>query len=238
LSPGEYFVHESPLSVERVSVTYKTGATRVKAVDDVSLDFKPATLTTIIGPSGSGKTTLLSVLGCLVKPDDGEVRVDGVNVTQLGEHKMTDVRRERIGFIFQAFRLFHALTAFENIMLAADIDGGRTTKAMDSAKQLLEELAIAKKAHLKPDELSGGEKQRVAIARALLPGRGILLADEPTASLDREAAGRICRILRSLADEKRNTVVVVSHDVRWNEFSDNMVVLEDGRICKESSRWA
>jgi len=150
----------------------------------------------------------------------------------LSERKRTELRRRGIGFIFQAFRLFHSLSAFENVMLAAEIGGARE-QGHKAARELLQSFGLGDKLHLKPHELSGGEKQRVAIARALLSNPKILLADEPTASLDSNAGRQICEILRRLADEQQRTVVIVSHDPRWASFAHRTVVLQDGSLVDD-----
>jgi putative ABC transport system ATP-binding protein len=226
-------VPEAILAARNVSMSYGSNGTRVRALDDVSLTFGAGTLTLIMGPSGSGKTTLLSLLGCLLTPDNGSVFVDGAEVTALDERERTELRRGQIGFIFQAFRLFHSLSAFENVMIAAEIGGTRDQASSDAARQLLESLGLGDKLHLKPNALSGGERQRVAIARALLPNPKILLADEPTAALDASAGRQIGEILRDLAVEQKRTIVVVSHDHRWANFAHRTVVLEDGRLVED-----
>jgi putative ABC transport system ATP-binding protein len=226
-------VPDAILAAKNVSVSYGSKGARVRALDDVSLSFAAGALTLIMGPSGSGKTTLLSLLGCLLTPDQGSVFVDGAEVTSLDEPQRTELRRGRIGFIFQAFRLFHSLSAFENVMIAAEIAGERDQLRSDSARQLLENLGLGDKLHLKPKALSGGEKQRVAIARALLPNPKILLADEPTAALDANAGRQIGEILRDLAERQKRTIVVVSHDHRWATFAHRTVVLEDGRLLED-----
>ena len=218
------------LTAKNVGMSYGSNGTRVRALDNVSLSFDTGTLTLIMGPSGSGKTTLLSLLGCLLTPDTGSVFVDGTEVTSLDERERTELRRGQIGFIFQAFRLFHSLSAFENVMIAAEIGGTRDPESSDAARQSLDKLGLGDKLHLKPNALSGGEKQRVAIARALLPNPKILLADEPTAALDASAGRQIGEILRDLAEQQRRTIVVVSHDHRWANFCHRTVVLEDGRL--------
>lgn len=221
------------LAIEDVSVAYGPDKNKVRALDHVTLDFEPGTLTLVMGPSGSGKTTLLSVLGALVPPDDGRVFIEGHDLKQLNDAQRTRLRRDHIGFIFQAFRLFHALSAYDNVMVSADVASARDGRHSASARTQLSELGLSGKLHLKPKELSGGEKQRVAIARALLRNPKILLADEPTASLDSTAGRQICEILRRLSDEKQHTIVVVSHDPRWVNFAHRTVVLEDGRVLED-----
>lgn len=219
------------LSIERASVWYGPKGARTAALNDVSVRFNPGELTLVMGPSGSGKTTLLSLLGCLRTPDEGTVWVEGREVSRLREGERRRVRC-RIGFIFQAFRLFHSLPAIENVMISAEISTGRRDK-MEAACRLLDQLGLGHKADLKPDQLSGGEKQRVAIARALLSDPPIVLADEPTASLDCHAGKQISEILLKLATEQHRTVVVVSHDLRWTQYADRIIQLEDGRVVDD-----
>lgn len=218
------------LGVKGASVSFGQNQARVSALHDVSLEFEPGTLSLVMGPSGSGKTTLLSMLGCLLTPDQGKVFVDGVIVNDLSETERTIVRQKKISFVFQAFRLFHSLSALDNVALGFEIrdpgDQGRTEKARD----LLRRFGLGDKLHQEPNDLSPGEKQRVAIARALAGNPPILLADEPTASLDAEAGKNICKILRNQVDEYGRTVVVVSHDPRWEKFADRTVTLSDGRV--------
>lgn len=214
------------LAVKNVKVLYGPKNARTAALDDVSLDFFRGELTLVMGPSGSGKTTLLSLLGCLRSADQGSVFVEGREVNRLSERERCRLRR-RIGFIFQAFRLFHSLPALENVTMSGDISGVGSAKA---ARSLLELLGLGSKLHLKPDALSGGEKQRVAIARALISDPPVVLADEPTASLDFQSGQKISDILRRIAVEQNRTVVVVSHDQRWIPFAHRIVHLEDGRV--------
>jgi putative ABC transport system ATP-binding protein len=224
-------VPDRNLAVAAVSVSFGPARARVRALSDVSISFTPGELTLVTGPSGSGKTTLLSLLGCLLTPDEGKVFVNGSEVSRVSAREQTRLRG-RIGFIFQAFRLFHSLPALENVMVAADISGGRSHRA-ERARRLLVDLGLGDKLGLKPDALSGGEKQRVAIARALLSEPGIVLADEPTASLDFQAGQQIREILSKLASEQARTVVVVSHDDRWNKYANRTVVLEDGCVVDD-----
>ncbi len=221
------------LAVEKVSVFYGPAHARATAVNEVSLQFHPGTLTVIMGPSGSGKTTLLSVLGALLKPDRGNVYLDGNEISKFDEDARTRLRRDNIGFVFQAFRLLHALSAVDNVLMAKDVKGTRDKDDRENACKILAELGLGSKLGLKPKELSGGEKQRVAIARALLGNPKVLLADEPTASLDSHAGVQICELMRKLSDERQYTTVVVSHDPRWERFADRIVVLEDGRVTGE-----
>ncbi len=221
------------LATQSVHVSYGKDRARRRALNDVSLSFATGALTLIMGPSGSGKTTLLSLLGCLLTPESGSVFIDGAEVCSLNDNERTRLRKQHIGFIFQAFRLFHSLSAFENVMIAAEIAGARDQQCSNTAHQLLEQLGLSDKLQLKPNALSGGEQQRVAIGRALLSNPKILLADEPTAALDSAAGKQIGEILRSLADDQKRTIVVVSHDPRWESFAHRTVVLEDGRVVDD-----
>jgi putative ABC transport system ATP-binding protein len=224
---------EYSLAVENASVSFGSESTRVRALTDVSLRFSASTLTLVMGPSGSGKTTLLSLLGCLMAPDTGSVFIQGINTSLCTAEQKSTLRRREIGFIFQAFRLFHSLSAIENVVIKSDIAGKGRKQSQKIALDLLASLGLDNKRHLKPDALSGGEKQRVAIARALISNPTILLADEPTAALDSNSGRQICEILRRLAEDGKHTVVIVSHDPRWASFADRTVVLEDGRVMQD-----
>jgi putative ABC transport system ATP-binding protein len=223
-------VRERFLGVEGASVAFGTGDARVQALSDVSLAFDRGTLSLVMGPSGSGKTTLLSMLGCLLSPDEGSVFVDGEAVNGLTEAQRTAIRQKKISFVFQAFRLFHSLTTLDNVALGFEIRDPAAPRRKELARDLLLRFGLADRLHLEPNELSPGERQRVAIARALAGNPPILLADEPTASLDAEAGRNICQILRDQADEHGRTVVVVSHDPRWERFADRTITLCDGRV--------
>jgi putative ABC transport system ATP-binding protein len=218
------------LGVEHASVSFGKGEARVRALQGVSLTFERGTLSLVMGPSGSGKTTLLSMLGCLLSPDQGTVFVDGIALNQLTEPEKTAIRQKKISFVFQAFRLFHSLTAVDNVAIGFEIREPGEPRRMEMARDLLLQFGLGGKLDQEPNELSPGEKQRVAIARALAGDPPILLADEPTASLDAEAGRNICEILRNQASEHGRTVVVVSHDPRWRKFADRTIILRDGRV--------
>lgn len=221
------------LAVDGASVSFGKGDARVPALRDVSLSFERGTLTLVMGPSGSGKTTLLSMLGCLLSPDEGTVFVDDVAVNALTEPQKTAIRQKKISFVFQAFRLFHSLSAIDNVAVGFEIRDPREPRRMEMARDLLVQFGLGNKLNQEPNELSPGEKQRVAIARALAGNPPILLADEPTASLDAKAGKNICEILRHQVSEHARTVVVVSHDPRWREFADRTITLCDGQIAQE-----
>jgi len=221
------------LGVENASVSFGREGVRVRALRGVSLFFDRGTLSLVMGPSGSGKTTLLSLLGCLLSPDEGTVFVEDIAVNGLHEAERTAIRQKKISFVFQAFRLFHSLSAIDNVALGYQLRDPAMPGRMEMARDLLVRLGLGKKLHLEPNELSPGEKQRVAMARALAGNPPILLADEPTASLDAQAGRDICQILRSQVDQNGRTVVVVSHDPRWREFVDRTITLCDGQLAQE-----
>lgn len=218
------------LGVESASVSFGNGEARVPVLRDISLSFERGTLTLVMGPSGSGKTTLLSMLGCLLSPDEGTVFVDAVAVNKLSEPEKTAIRQKKVSFVFQAFRLFHSLTAVDNVAMGFEIRDPGEPRRMEMARDLLFQFGLGDKLHHEPNDLSPGEKQRVAIARALAGNPPILLADEPTASLDAKAGRNICEILRNQVSEHGRTVVVVSHDPRWREFADRTITLCDGQV--------
>jgi putative ABC transport system ATP-binding protein len=221
------------LAVEHARISFGEGDARVRALRGVSVTFERGTLSLVMGPSGSGKTTLLSLLGCLLSPDEGAVFVDGVAVNELSGDEKTELRRKKISFVFQAFRLLHSLSAIDNVALGLEIRDGKRADRMVVARELLLQFGLGDKLNREPNELSPGEKQRVAIARALAGNPPIVLADEPTASLDAEAGRNICQILRSQVDQNGRTVLVVSHDPRWKEFADRTITLSDGQITQE-----
>jgi putative ABC transport system ATP-binding protein len=218
------------LGVEGASVSFGKREAQVRALQGVSQFFERGTLSLVMGPSGSGKTTLLSLLGCLLTPDEGTVFVDGVAINGLSEVERTALRQKKISFVFQAFRLFHSLSAIDNVALGFELRDPTLTGRMDLARDLLVRFGLGEKLNQEPNELSPGEKQRVAIARALAGNPPILLADEPTAALDAQAGRSICQILRSQVDDDGRTVVVVTHDPRWQEFADHTINLCDGQV--------
>lgn len=231
--PDEIFMEDELLAVENIKLTYGTGRAAVCALDDVSLKFQAGQLVLVMGPSGSGKTTLLSILGCLLKPDSGRVFMSGREVTNLSEDKRGKLRQQNIGYIFQAFRLFRSLSALDNVLLAMGIAGRTGRQARESARQALETVGLADRAHLKPQELSGGEKQRVAIARALINDAPIILADEPTASLDGKSGHQVAEMMLEIAQAQKRLVVVVSHDPRMIGFGHRIVKMQDGQLISD-----
>jgi putative ABC transport system ATP-binding protein len=217
------------ISLRDVDKVYGT-ASPVRALAGVTLDIVPGELAMIMGPSGSGKTTLLSVMGCMLRPSSGTVRICGRDVTGLGEAELPQVRLHCIGFIFQAFNLFSALSARGNIEIALELKGIRGAAARTRALDLLASVGLREQANRTPAELSGGQKQRVAIARALATEAPIILADEPTAALDSDSGQAVMQILGGLAREQKRAVIIVTHDARLQAFADRVLFMEDGRL--------
>jgi putative ABC transport system ATP-binding protein len=217
------------ISVDRVSKTYYEGKSSVPALREASLAVDRGEVVLLMGPSGSGKTTLLSIMGCILQPTGGEVRIGGRVVSGLPERELPAVRLKNIGFVFQGFNLFPTLTARENLELTLDVAGVRGAAARRRVDELLAAVGLMDRAHAFPADLSGGQKQRVAIARALANDPAILLADEPTAALDSASGRHVAALLRDLARERGRAVVIVTHDHRLLEFADRVVQIEDGR---------
>ncbi|MGA7948559.1 MAG: ABC transporter ATP-binding protein [Thiobacillaceae bacterium] len=218
------------LEARNVSKIYGAGETRVVAVDSVSLSLSRGEVLLIMGPSGSGKTTLLSMMGCILRPTAGEIQVEGRTVSALSEKELPEVRRHFLGFVFQSFNLFPSLTTQENVELVLRLKQGGGSQTRARALELLEQVGLARRAHLYPEDLSGGEKQRTALARALAGDPPILLADEPTANLDSRTGQDVLGLLRGLAEKSNKAVAIVSHDPKAEAQAHRVVVLEDGRI--------
>lgn len=222
------------MQVEGVSKQFGQGAAAVRALSECSLSIHPGALTLLMGPSGSGKTTLLSIMGCIMRPTSGTVRVAGHAAGEFSESELAALRLRHIGFVFQSYNLFPTLTASENVGVTLALLGkGSGHAARREAEQALAEVGLEEKAHMFPKDLSGGQKQRVAVARALVGGRGIVLADEPTAALDSGSGRNVLEFLQRLAREHDCTVVVVTHDLRALPYADRIVSLEDGRIVND-----
>ncbi len=207
-------------------MVYGSGETAVQALRDVDFRVDAGEMVALMGPSGSGKTTLLMILGCLLHPSAGAVWVEGRPLAGLPARALAQLRLARMGFIFQSYNLFPALTAAENVKVALELKG----RDLGEAAGLLDLVGLGARRHNFPAQLSGGEKQRVAIARALAGDPAILLADEPTAALDSVNGRAVVRQLAALAHEQRRAVVIVTHDARVGALADRIVRIEDGRI--------
>jgi len=210
------------------------GAGRFQALSAVNLAIAGGELTLLMGPSGSGKTTLLSILGCMLTPSSGTVRVNGHPTAGMKPGELAKLRRDYIGFVFQSYHLFQTLTAIDNVRIALDIRGERSDRSTKKAAEALATVGLASKTGSYPRELSGGEQQRVAIARAIVGDPSVILADEPTAALDGENGRAVMSTLARIAKDSARGVLVVTHDPRIVSFADRIVHIEDGRIISDS----
>jgi putative ABC transport system ATP-binding protein len=212
------------------------GKRQILALDRVTLSVAPGELIAIIGPSGSGKSTLLNLIGGLDRPTEGEVRVDGQRLAQLGDDQLTRVRRDKIGFIFQFFNLLPTLSCLENVGLPLHLRGWSRQRVHERASELLRLVKLEHRLEHLPEELSGGERQRVVIARALSIYPPVLLADEPTGNLDTHTGEDILALIRDLHARLGSTVVIVTHDMKVAESCERTVALRDGRIVQDVRR--
>lgn len=218
------------LEVLQVGKVFSEGQERLKVLDEASLCLHPGELVALEGCSGSGKTTLLSIIGCILTPSAGQVRLAGRVINPAPARVLADVRRRSIGFVFQQFNLFPALTARENVQLSLELKGMRGASARQQADRLLERVGILHKASALPRDLSGGQKQRVAIARALAGNPQLLLADEPTANLDSVSAAQILDLFVGLARTDGCALLIVTHDPRVSRICDRVLHISNGRI--------
>ncbi|MSO40892.1 MAG: ABC transporter ATP-binding protein [Solirubrobacterales bacterium] len=223
--------NEAIVSATNVTRVFGEGDASVKALDDVSLEFPEGRFTAIMGPSGSGKSTLMHLLAGLDRPTVGGVEIDGVALNDLDDGKLTEVRRDKVGFIFQFFNLLPVLTAEENIVLPLSLAGRKPhRKRFD---ELVEAVGLSDRVSHRPAELSGGQQQRVAVARALLSEPAVVFADEPTGNLDSKSSEEILALLRTAVDDYGQSVVMVTHDANAAATADRVVVLVDGRIVRD-----
>jgi putative ABC transport system ATP-binding protein len=223
------------ISLATVSKIYN-GSRQVIALDRVDLEIERGEMVSIVGPSGSGKSTMLNLIGGLDRPTSGEVRVGGESLTGLSDDRLTRLRREKIGFIFQFFNLLPSLTSLENVALPLHLKGLRRKDAEKRARHLLTTVNLDHRFDHRPEELSGGEKQRVAIARALAFDPPVLLADEPTGNLDTHTGAEILHLLRDLREQTNSTVLIVTHDAGIAESCPRTVSLRDARITGDLRR--
>lgn len=221
------------ISVRNLVKTYGAGETAVNALKGVGLDVDESELLLLLGASGSGKTTLISIIGGILSATSGSCKIRGTETVGLKQNKLPKIRLENIGFIFQGFNLFPALTAQENVEIALDLKNVRGSQAKKRSAELLERVGLGDKLESHPADLSGGQKQRVAIARALAGEPHIILADEPTAALDSVSGRLIMDLLQELAHEQNRAVVVVTHDNRIFDYADRIVHIEDGSISEQ-----
>lgn len=225
----------SPIMVKGLNHWFGEGEARKQAIFDVSLTIARGSLTVLMGPSGSGKTTVLTLMGCLRDVQDGSVTLLGRELLGASENTMVSLRR-RIGVIFQAHNLHESLTARQNVRMGLEVHGrGKTEDQNRAADHMLQLLGLGERTAYLPASLSGGQKQRVAVARALAPNPEIVLADEPTAALDKDSGLTVVRMLKDLGRQRGTTTVMVTHDNRILELADRIVTLEEGAIVKDET---
>ena len=221
------------ISVKYLKKTYFLGGEEVHALDDVSLSIKEHEFVAIIGQSGSGKSTFMNMLGCLDRPDSGEITLDGTDILKCKEKELSVIRNKKIGFIFQQFHLLPKLSALENVELPLIYQGMPTKKRREKAVKALKAVGLEKRMHHNPNQLSGGQQQRVAIARALVGEPALILADEPTGNLDSRSGKEIMMLLHNLYEEG-NTIVLITHDNNVAMEAPRQVQISDGKIIKDS----
>ncbi len=221
-----------PIETQNLTKIYQEGKIEVTAVQPADLTLQEGEVVGLFGPSGSGKTTLLSILGCILKPSGGTLKIYGHEVSSLDEGRLPAIRKEYISFIFQGFNLFPALTAFENVLLGLRMKGMVGKNAEQRTAAMLVEVGLGERMHFLPRDMSGGQRQRVAVARALSADSPIILADEPTGNLDFANGRKVMELLKQLAAEQKRCVVVATHDNRIEDIFDRTIYMEDGRISR------
>lgn len=222
------------LLLDDVTLTYPDGEGRLTALDRVALDVPAGTLTAVVGPSGSGKSSLLAVAATLVRPDRGRVVVDGAETGALGPGERAELRRRRLGIVFQQSHLLPSLTAVEQLQVMAAVDGRRPRHVAARARELLAAVGLDGLAHRRPHQLSGGQRQRVGIARALMNEPAVLLVDEPTSALDHERGAAVVELLARLTRERSTATVLVTHDRALLGGADQVVEMRDGRLGRQA----
>jgi len=218
------------VQLEKVSRIYQQGHVDVKAVDNLDLTIETGEFSALSGPSGSGKTTILNMIGALDVPTEGVVRLEGNNLGELSRRRLSDLRRDRIGFVFQAYNLVPVLTAYENAEFVLALQNVPVQERKQRVMAVLEEVGMAAYVNRRPDELSGGQQQRIAIARAVVSEPAIVLADEPTANVDSEAADTILDLMQHLNRDKGVTFLFSTHDPRVMNRARRLISLRDGRL--------
>lgn len=222
----------SPVVLKQVSKTYHLDSIEVSALSDINLEIRPNCFTVISGPSGSGKTTLLNIIGCIDRPDQGEVIVEGQNILQLSDDALSDFRARHFGFIFQNFNLLPVLTVYENVEYPLLLTKMPAAERKQRVLALLDAVGLSDRAQNRPGQLSGGQRQRVAIARALAPSPKLVLADEPTANLDSQNGAAIIALMRKMQCEHQVSFVFSSHDPQVQAEADDAIFIRDGRITE------
>jgi len=223
------------VKLDNVSKTYNMGEIKVDALQDVNLTIDKGEFVSIVGPSGCGKSTLLDMIGCLNRPTNGNVHIEGKNTSDMDDNELAKIRGMKIGFIFQTFNLIERLTAVENVMLPmifAHHDGNR----IERASELLELVGLMNREHHRPSQLSGGQRQRVAIARALVNNPAVIIADEPTGNLDTKSGKEVFELLQNLNKKQGRTLILVTHDIKLAGSGKRVVQMLDGKIVRDSGK--
>jgi len=220
------------ISLRSVSKVYEVGQTRLRALDDVSLDISPGEFALIVGRSGSGKSTLLNMLAGLERPTKGKIRIAGKQIERLSESQLVSFRLKHIGFVFQSFNLFPAHTALDNVAMPLMYKGVSRPRRTRMAREMLKAVGLNSHAHHMPGQMSGGQQQRVGIARALVTQPRILFADEPTGNLDFNTSREILRLIRDICRRSGTTLIMVTHDPEIAVYADRVITLLDGRVLE------
>jgi putative ABC transport system ATP-binding protein len=220
------------IKMKNIKKIYDLGEVKVQALKNVNLEVKEKEHISIMGPSGSGKTTLLNIIGCLDKPTDGEYFLEGVNISQLDDDQLSEIRNKKIGFIFQNYNLIPQLNVIENISLPLIYRGINEKEIIERAKYYANLVGLGDRLYHRPAELSGGQQQRVAIARALVNEPLIILGDEPTGNLDTKTGKEIMEIIKKL-NEMGRTIIIITHDPKVAEYGERVVKILDGEIVDE-----
>ena len=220
------------LETKGVSKIYQTDFGTINAVDEVSLNVAAGEFVALVGPSGSGKTTILSMLAALLQPSNGQILLDGSDLAAMNDKERVSMRREKIGFTFQANNLVPYLSAVENVELMLRLNNRLDKAGKLRSRELLARLGLGERLHNLPGQMSGGQQQRVAIARALIHNPSLVLADEPTASLDTERAYQVVETFAGLIHEQQRAGIMVTHDLRMCEYVDRVLMMQDGKLVK------
>jgi putative ABC transport system ATP-binding protein len=227
---------EHKLILDKVSKTYVDGEKRVNVIEDMTLKVNEGEFVAVVGPSGSGKSTFLSLAGALLAPTTGKIIVGGQDLSQLSESRLNRIRLEKIGFVFQSSNLIPYLTVIDQLILVSELSGKERTEAKRKAQKIIKRLGLSHRIHHYPEQLSGGERQRVAIARAWMNDPELILADEPTASLDTERGREVVQMLADEVKLRGKAAVMVTHDHRMLDLCDRILYMEDGRFVKEMNQ--
>jgi putative ABC transport system ATP-binding protein len=220
------------LEVKDLVKTFALDGTTINAVDHVSFQVRSGEFVALVGPSGSGKTTMLSILAALLSPTNGQVLIDGQDMAQMNDKHRVKLRREKIGFTFQANNLIPFLTARENVEYMLRLNGKANKEGRVRSEEILARLGLSDRLHSLPAQLSGGQQQRVAIARALIHNPAVVLADEPTASLDTERARQVVETFANLIHENNRAGIIVTHDLRMCQYVDRVLQMQDGKLVR------